>query len=107
VTVIHRNPAVQPDQPGPDGLVRCAQFTRTPAIGKCPRGATEDAIDSTFGNAFGRETTIDQVVWPAAPISPEALAAVAAGLAARRRPFSVLRLTGVPLAMLRRVVALP
>ena len=32
--------------------------------------------------------------------------AVAAGLADRRRSFSLLRLTGVPLAMLRRVVAL-
>ncbi len=179
VTVIHRNPAVQPDQPGPDGLVRCAQLTHTPAIGKCPRGATVVAIDSTFGNGFGRKATIDQVVWPAAPITPEALAAlpvhalvvgtngstaavesartqlenavpsrfppdtlssmspdsdrllagykqlanvvilvslpiagcslavaVAAGLADRRRPFSVLRLTGAPLAMLRRVVAL-
>ena len=31
---------------------------------------------------------------------------VAGGLAERRRPFSVLRLTGVPLSMLRRVVAL-
>ncbi len=179
VTVIHQNPAVQPDQPGPDGLVLCAQLTHTPAIGKCRRGATVVAIDSMLGNGFGRKTTIDQVVWPAAPISPEALAAlpvhalvvgangstaavetartqledavpsrfppdtlssmnpdsdrllagykqlanvvilvslpiagcslavaVAAGLADRRRPFSVLRLTGVPLAMLRRVVAL-
>ena len=179
VTAIHRSPAVQPDQPGPDGLVLCAQLTRTPAIGKCPRGATVVAIDSTFGNGFGRKITVDQVVWPAAPITPEALAAlpvhalvvgtngstaavetartqlenavpsrfppdtlssmnpdsdrllagykqlanvvilvslpiagcslavaVAAGLADRRRPFSVLRLTGVPLAMLRRVVAL-
>jgi predicted lysophospholipase L1 biosynthesis ABC-type transport system permease subunit len=31
---------------------------------------------------------------------------VAAGLSDRKRPFSLLRLTGVPLAMLRRVVAL-
>jgi hypothetical protein len=55
VTVIHRNPAVQPDQPGPDGLVLCAQLTHTPVIGKCPRGATVVAIDSTFGNGFGRK----------------------------------------------------
>ena len=33
-------------------------------------------------------------------------AAVAAGLADRKRPFSLLRLTGAPLAMLRRVVTL-
>lgn len=31
---------------------------------------------------------------------------VAAGLSERKRPFSLLRLTGVPLAVLRRVVAL-
>lgn len=31
---------------------------------------------------------------------------IAGGLAERRRPFSLLRLTGVPLALLRRVVAL-
>ncbi|MFD0575340.1 FtsX-like permease family protein [Dactylosporangium darangshiense] len=31
---------------------------------------------------------------------------VAAGISDRRRPFSLLRLTGVPLRMLRRVVAL-
>ena len=32
-------------------------------------------------------------------------AAIAAGLADRKRPFSLLRLTGARLAMLRRVVA--
>ena len=41
------------------------------------------------------------------PIAGCTLAAgIAAGLADRRRPFSLLRLTGAPLAMLRRVVAL-
>jgi predicted lysophospholipase L1 biosynthesis ABC-type transport system permease subunit len=41
------------------------------------------------------------------PIAGCTLAAsVAAGLADRKRPFSLLRLTGAPLAMLRRVVAL-
>jgi FtsX-like permease family len=137
------------------------------------------AIDSPLGNGFGRKTTIDQAVWPPAPITPQALAAlpvhvlvvgtngstaavetartqlenvlpsrfppdtlssmspdssrllagykqlanvvilvslpiagcslavaVAAGLTERKRPFSVMRLTGVSVAMLRRVVAL-
>ena len=41
------------------------------------------------------------------PIADCTLAAgIAAGLAARKRPFSMLRLTGARLAMLRRVVAL-
>ena len=41
------------------------------------------------------------------PIAGCSLAvAVAAGLTERKRPFSVLRLTGVSVAMLRRVVAL-
>ena len=179
VTVIYQKPAVRPDQAGPDGLVLCAQLTQTPAIGRCSPGATVAAIDSKFGNGFGRRSTFDQAVWPSAPITPEALAAlpvhvlvvstngstaavetvrtelenafprrfppdtlssispdsnrllagykqladvvilvslpiagcslavaVAAGLTERKRPFSVLRLTGVPVAMLRRIVAL-
>ena len=142
-------------------------------------GAAVGAVNSQLGNGFGRKTTIDQTVWPPAPITPEALAAlplpvlvvgtngstaavetartqlekavpsrfppdplsfmspdsnrllaghkqlanvvilvsrpiagcslavaVAAGLTERKRPFSVLRLTGVSVAMLRRVVAL-
>lgn len=41
------------------------------------------------------------------PIAGCSLAvSVAGGLSERKRPFSLLRLTGVPLAMLRRVVAL-
>jgi hypothetical protein len=41
------------------------------------------------------------------PIAGCSLAAsIAAGLSDRRRPFSLLRLTGVPIAVLRRVVAL-
>ena len=179
VTLIHQTPAARPDQPGPDGLVLCAQLTNTPALGKCPPGATVAAIDSALGNGFGRKATTDQAVWSPSPVVPAVLAtlpvhvlvvgtdgstaavetartqlenavpsrfppdtlssmspdsdrllagykqlanvvilvslpiagcslavAAAAGLAERKRPFSVLRLTGVPLAMLRRVVAL-
>jgi hypothetical protein len=49
----------------------------------------------------------DVVILISLPIAGCTLAAsVAAGLADRKRPFSLLRLTGAPLALLRRVVAL-
>jgi hypothetical protein len=49
----------------------------------------------------------DVVLLTSLPIAGCSLAvSVAGGLADRRRPFSLLRLTGVPLTMLRRVVAL-
>jgi predicted lysophospholipase L1 biosynthesis ABC-type transport system permease subunit len=55
----------------------------------------------------GYKQLADVVILVSLPIAGCSLAvAVAAGLADRRPPFSVLRLTGVPLAMLRRVVAL-
>jgi hypothetical protein len=47
------------------------------------------------------------VILTSLPIAGCSLAAsIAAGLSERRRPFSLLRLTGVPIAVLRRVVAL-
>ena len=46
------------------------------------------------------------VILATLPIAGCSLAvSVVAGLAERRRPFSLLRLTGVPLSLLRRVVA--
>lgn len=39
-------------------------------------GAAVGAVNSQLGNGFGRKTTIDQTVWPPAPITPEALAAL-------------------------------
>ncbi|SOD72798.1 FtsX-like permease family protein [Jatrophihabitans sp. GAS493] len=49
----------------------------------------------------------DVVILTSLPIAGCALAvSVATGLSDRRRPFSLLRLTGAPLGMLRRVVAL-
>jgi predicted lysophospholipase L1 biosynthesis ABC-type transport system permease subunit len=54
-----------------------------------------------------RTQLADVVILVSLPIAGCSLAvAVAAGLSERKRPFSVLRLTGVPVAMLRRVVAL-
>jgi hypothetical protein len=47
------------------------------------------------------------VLFTSLPIAGCSLAvSIAGGLAERRRPFSLLRLTGVPLAMLRRVITL-
>jgi hypothetical protein len=50
---------------------------------------------------------VDVVILTSLPIAGCSLAvSVAAGLSDRKRPFSLLRLTGAPLGMLRRVVAL-
>ena len=55
----------------------------------------------------GYQQLANTVILVSLPIAGCTLAAgIAAGLADRRRPFSLLRLTGAPLAMLRRVVAL-
>ena len=55
----------------------------------------------------GHKQLANVVILVSRPIAGCSLAvAVAAGLTERKRPFSVLRLTGVSVAMLRRVVAL-
>jgi hypothetical protein len=161
-------------------LVACAQLARTPALGRCPAGATVASVPLEFGSGGVVAHRSDGAsVWPAAPtsldrlgslpvqalyvstngsssaieqarttieiadplggtpstigeISPEnaqvlsgwkqladvaiiaslVIAAgslavsVASGLVERRRPFSLLRLAGAPLGVLRRVVAL-
>jgi hypothetical protein len=70
---------------------------------------------STIGDIVARENSKDSayqqlantVILVSLPIAGCTLAAaIAAGLADRKRPFSLLRLTGARLAMLRRVVAL-
>jgi hypothetical protein len=70
---------------------------------------------STFGQTTASRQAVyndyqqlaDVVILVSLPIAGCTLAAgVAAGLADRKRPFSLLRLTGAPLGMLRRVVAL-
>ncbi len=70
---------------------------------------------ATFGEASNQaswrdimyQQLADVVILTSLPIAGCTLAAsIAAGLADRKRPFSLLRLTGAPLGMLRRVVAL-
>jgi hypothetical protein len=178
VTAIRKNPAVA-DERGPNpGLVSCVELAGTPALGRCPAGASTAATDVWFG---GRSSHGASTVWPAGDVPAERLqglpvillavgtdgstaaieqtrsvleqaypaiqspmtisedgaqsrdaqlnaqfqrladvvilaslviagcslaASVVAGLSDRKRPFSLLRLTGAPLGMLRRVVAL-
>ncbi|HTT54310.1 MAG TPA: ABC transporter permease [Streptosporangiaceae bacterium] len=60
---------------------------------------------TTTNNAYQQLANV--VIFTSLPIAGCSLAAaIAAGLADRKRPFSLLRLTGARLAMLRRVVAL-
>jgi hypothetical protein len=63
------------------------------------------AQDNSTNNAY--QQLANTVILVSLPIAGCTLAAsIAAGLADRKRPFSLLRLTGARLAMLRRVVAL-
>ncbi len=84
------------------------------------RGALDSAYPSTFapqtmgelqaGNTReidGYRQLADVVILTSLPIAGCSLAVnIAGGLAERKRPFSLLRLAGAPLAMLRRVIAL-
>ncbi len=74
-----------------------------------------DGAPSTVGDLSAESNATDNgyqqlanmVILVSLPIAGCTLAAaIAAGLADRKRPFSLLRLTGARLAMLRRVVAL-
>ena len=66
-----------------------------------------EAAASVTAGTGGYQQLVDVVILASLVIAGCTLAAaVAAGLADRKRPFSLLRLTGAPLAMLRRVVAL-
>jgi hypothetical protein len=76
---------------------------------------TAHGTPSTFGETTASRQAVfndyaqlaDVVILISLPIAGCTLAAsVAAGLTDRKRPFSLLRLTGAPLALLRRVVAL-
>jgi hypothetical protein len=73
------------------------------------------AVPSTIGDQITKSNSTDNdyqqlantIILVSLPIAGCTLAAgIAAGLADRKRPFSLLRLTGARLAMLRRVVAL-
>jgi hypothetical protein len=67
-------------------------------------GETRAGLNSTLA---GEQQLANVVILTSLPIAGCTLAvSIAAGLSERKRPFSLLRLTGAPLGMLRRVVAL-
>jgi hypothetical protein len=70
--------------------------------------ATEADFDSAFRSQLaGFQQLANVLVLASLPIAGCSLAiSVAGGLSERKRPFSLLRLSGVPLRVLRRVVAL-
>jgi len=76
------------------------------AIGGAPSTLADlIAQDQSSNNAY--QQLANTIILVSLPIAGCTLAAaIAAGLADRKRPFSLLRLTGARLAMLRRVVAL-
>jgi hypothetical protein len=78
-----------------------------PFIGSPATVAEMDASNSSVQTLGLEQQLADVVIIASLPIAGCALAAsVAAGLSERQRPFSLLRLTGAPLGVLRRVVAL-
>jgi hypothetical protein len=112
-------PARQPGSPGvysiyvaTNGSVPAVEQARTVLENTYP---AVHATPSTFAETTTTQQQVyndyaqlaDVVILISLPIAGCTLAAsVAAGLTDRKRPFSMLRLTGAPLAMLRRVVAL-
>jgi len=178
VAVIHQSTSQAQAQAGND-FVACDELSRTPALGRCARGARVATIGYFLSNLLGHNTHASTTVWPTArlplaaalrlpvdavvvatdgspgslerartaleemfpfqgtamtvealdPSTARLLAMVqdmtevvivasliiaacslvvniAAGLGERKRPFSLLRLTGVPTGVLRAVVAL-
>ena len=96
---------------GTDGTAAAVETARTTLDNAYPYGQPPTTIGEMAAQDSSRNTQYQQladvVILTALPIAGCTLAAsLAGGLADRRRPFSLLRLTGVPLGMLRRVVAL-
>ena len=178
VTLVHQSPS-QAQLGNSFGVVACDQLSRTPAIGKCARGASVASVGYFLSDLLGHNSHASTTVWPSANLSVASAARlpvdavvvatdgspgslerarttlervfplqgaavaieafdpstarllamiqdmtdviivasliiaacslavnIAAGLGERKRPFSLLRLTGVPTALLHRVVAL-
>ncbi len=78
-----------------------------PYLGDGPPSTVGELIALSNPTNSGYQQLANTVILVSLPIAGCTLAAgIAAGLADRKRPFSMLRLTGARLAMLRRVVAL-
>ena len=96
---------------GTNGSTAAVEMVRTQLENAVPSRFPPDTLSSMDPDSnrllAGYKQLADVVILVSLPIAGCSLAvAVAAGLTERKRPFSVLRLTGVPIAMLRRVVAL-
>jgi predicted lysophospholipase L1 biosynthesis ABC-type transport system permease subunit len=98
---------------GTDGSVPAIERVRTTLENALPNASVNGpstqgdlvAQDNSTNNAY--QQLANTVILVSLPIAGCTLAAgIAAGLADRKRPFSLLRLTGARLATLRRVVAL-
>ncbi|HMD26291.1 MAG TPA: ABC transporter permease, partial [Streptosporangiaceae bacterium] len=117
-------PAARLDSLGVDGINVATNGT-VPAVEQArtvlenahayPAAYLVDGVPSTIGELIaqsnptnsGYQQLANTVILVSLPIAGCTLAAgIAAGLADRKRPFSLLRLTGARLATLRRVVAL-
>ncbi|WP_412537857.1 ABC transporter permease [Longispora sp. K20-0274] len=94
-----------------DGSTAALESVRTALEVAYPQGYSPGTI-SEFEADFSRELVqwqrlADVLILASLPIAGCSLAvSVIGGLSERKRPFSMLRLTGVPLGVLRRVVAL-
>jgi hypothetical protein len=177
VTVVHQPPTSRLS--GGFGVVTCEQLAKTPAIGRCARGAATASVGYFITNVLGHNSHAESTVWPSTRLSTADVARlsinavvvatngsvgaverartalelafpyqgtsrtvdaldpatarllsmiqdmtdivivasliiaacslavnIAAGLGDRKRPFSLLRLTGVSTGVLHRVVAL-
>jgi predicted lysophospholipase L1 biosynthesis ABC-type transport system permease subunit len=95
-----------------DGAASTLERARTSIAAALPDTLLPAATDNDFGSDVssqlaGFRQLADVVILASLPIAGCALAAsVIGGLTDRRRPFSLLRLTGAPMRVLRRVVAL-
>ncbi len=94
-----------------DGSTAAVERTRTLLEVAYPRRyvpAMDNEFDNTFTNLLaGWRQLAHALIAASLVIAGSSLAVVVAGgLSERKRPFSLLRLTGVPLGTLRRVVAL-
>jgi FtsX-like permease family protein len=94
---------------GTDGSLSALETSRTMIEAAFPFQAAPATISETQGEKLlsAWQQLANVVILASLPIAGCSLAvSVAAGLTDRRRPFSLLRLAGTPLGLLRRVVAL-
>jgi hypothetical protein len=97
---------------GTDGSTSALERARTQLEAAYPfnrqtPGTDDDFTSDTTKDLAGWEQLANVVILASLPIAACGLAvSVAAGLSERKRPFSLLRLTGVPVRLLQRVVAL-